>query len=860
MSNLLINYHSNPLGLKKQAPLFEWKSSANQISYQFLVATSLDYLSKNVGDVWDTGVVRSSATQIRYDGEPLEEKRKYYCKVNICLENGEMESENGHFETGLESWTSYWIGHPQGISRMNQPLPAPMFRKRFTIEKQIRLARLYISGLGFYDCRVNDSVCTDEVLAPPFSQYDKTVFYNTYDVTNHLKGGGNKVDIQLGSGWYNSVSKDVWNFTEAVWRAQPKLILEIHLTYDDDTEEIIKSDDSWLAGKSAIYFDSLRNGEYFDGRLEAANWPNIPDSCFKEKSKRVSGPGGILTANERPPIRITKTYQPISITEVKAGVWLFDFGVNMAGWCQLNVKNEQDSEISIRYGERLYEDGTLDQEHISKFVLEGSFQEDRYIVKGNEAESWHPKFVYHGFQYAEVTGLKNQPTLETLEAHFVHTDLLVRGSFECDHPLVNQIQRAAIQSTLSNFHGFPEDCPHREKNGWTGDALLSCEQFLLNFDMVSSLKNWLLGFYDVQRPDGKIPSIMPTSGWGFEDGSGPAWDSAVIQIPWYVYLYRGDITFIEEMYPLILKYMRYMESMSKDYLVEYGLGDWCAPNESGQESDYICSTELTDSGCFYSNSVVVSKMAKLLGDKENEKKYSDLSLSIREAIRSKFIDFETMKVVSDCQTAYSCLLYHGIVNEDEEKGILDRLIHLIQENDYHLDCGILGTKYLFHSLFRKGYGEIAYKIFSQTTYPSWGYWLEQGATTLWEDWPGNFSRNHHMFSDISACFYLYLAGIRPNEDDVGFKNFTIAPEIVSGINQLKAHHRSTFGEISVSYEKKGEDSIELKVEVPPNSQAVLKTPDGYDIEGLDQMYVLEFGEYTFNLNKINGGMENVKEK
>ena len=468
------------------------------------------------------------------------------------------------------------------------------------------------------------------------------------------------------------------------------------------------------------------------------------------------------------------------------------------------------------------------------------FQTDKYVLKGEGVEIWEPRFTYHGFRYVEVTGFPDKPTPENLCGCVVHTSLESLGEFECSNEMFNAIQECARRSTLTNFHGVPTDCPHREKNPWTGDAQVSAEQALLNFNPTTAYMKWMRDFKDVQRKSGQLPGIVPTGGWGFNWGSGPAWDSAVILIPWYVYLYKGDISLIEEMYSVMTKYIDFMSSMAYGHIVNFGLGDWCPPE--GGPSGHKCPAEVTDTAYYFIDALIVSKIAVLLNKREDAAKYGELAKNIRKAFREKFIDFRTGTVKGDCQTSYACVLYQGLADEDEEAGFLEKLVSQVKTQNEHIDCGILGAKYIMHALTEFGRADLAYGIANQRTFPGWGYWIEQGATTLWEKWNGDSSRNHHMFSDISAWFYKGLAGINPDPEEPGFKHIILRPNPVEGLTWVNCSHHSMYGKIVLNWIAQ-KDKLRIKVEVPVNCRAILYIPHNYskDVRGWGRSDKSNFG-------------------
>lgn len=734
------------------------------------------------------------------------------------------------------------------------------------LKDKVLSARVYICGLGYYELYINGRKIGEEVLSQAFTKYDETVLYNTYDVTDAFHSGENVIGVILGNGWYNCFTSEAWNFRQASWRDQPKMILQAHIEYSNREEQIVASDTSWRVSDGPIIFDGLRNGEFYDARLEKEGWnkPGYNDGNWL-KVKVAKSPGGVLKPFQMAPIKITGTIKPIELEEVEPGVWVYNLGQNISGWAQIKVDGPAGTEITLKYSEKIKEDGAIDTSNIDQYIISGDFQTDKYILKGGGSEVWEPRFTYHGFQYIQITGFPGTPTLENLSGRVVHTAFETFGGFECSNELLNSIQRCACWSSLTNYHGIPTDCPHREKNGWTGDAHLSAEQMLYNFNPMTAYIKWLRDFKDMQRQSGQLPGIVPTSGWGFNWGSGPAWDSAIVLIPWYLYLYCGDTAILNEMYESLVKYLNYLNSMATDYIVDFGLGDWCPP--IGGVDQFKSPIAVTDTAYYYVDARIVSEIAALLGRKEDAAKYAKLAKNIYKAFRKNFLSAKEGIVAGNCQTSLSCALYQGLINNDEKESVLHNLVDQVEKQDRRIDCGILGAKYLLNTLTDLGRVDLAYAIVSQTTFPSWGYWVVHGATTLWEQWSGEASRNHHMFSDISAWFYKGLAGINPDPEEPGFKHIIFRPKIVSGLYWVNAYHQSMYGRIECNWKLEKEKFI-IKVVVPVNCRATLYVPEGYigDVledgkppigigigKSKDGLVLLYFGsdEYQFEVKKSN---------
>jgi len=827
-----VNYLEKPLGLDS-LPRFSWKyrsgeKGVNQISYRLIV-------KKGKSIIWDTGIVPSrNNLHIENEGITLIPRTGYSWTVEIQDNMGNsVKSDKSYFETGKldELWSGNWIT-ADFIRKPDAAMEAPYFRKPFNLEGNPAKATLYICGLGYCRAFINGEKCGDDELSTAFTRYDSTVLYMTYDVTDSISSGENVIAAVLGNGWYNCFAEDPWNTRQATWRSSPKMIAELHIEMDDGTSKVIATDRSWKSSKGPIIYNGIRNGEFYDARLEMPGW-NTTDFCDNEWGGVyiTRPPGGILKSFEMQPIRETMELKPVRKWKSPSGAWIFDTGQNASGIARIMVDGKAGTEIIVRYSDVLEEDGvTLNQRAIRGFVKSGEFQTDKYIKKSNETEIWSPVFVYHGFQYIEIEGLDYEPELDTVTAVIMNTDFRKRGSFECSDELLNTVQKLCWWSTISNYHSIPTDCPHREKNGWTGDASISSEQTLLNFDPMTAYYKWMDDFRDSQKPNGCVPCVVPSTGWGYGWGNGPDWSSALTLIPWYTYLYCGDTNILKRNYDIICKHCDFMLTMADGYIVNYGIGDWCPPFEgkaiSVNMSSFKAPTELTDTAYFYNTADIISKIASILGYEEDSKKYRELAEKVKEAFRNRFFDKEKMTVAGDCQTSTACMIFQGLAEEDEKEPLLKLLIKQIEELDWHLDFGILGNKYVMHTLGDTGNGSIGFRMLAQRTFPSPKRWIDLGATTLWECWNGGGSHNHHMFSDLSAFMYKYVGGISLDENEPGFRHIIFRPAVDCGLSYAKASHDSMHGPIVCNWEN-NDGKISIQLEIPAGTSATLIIPEEY---------------------------------
>jgi len=839
VGQLTCEYLANPMGIDVTNPRLSWilessQRGQRQTAYQVLVASSEDNLKHNKSDLWDSGKVTSEQSiHIVYAGKPLKSRQRCWWKVSVWDKDGSQTafSEPGFWEMGLlekSDWRAKWLSI-SGESNSQEAQPSPFFRREFAAANGIKKARAYISGLGYYELYLNGQRVGDHVLDPAFTRYDKRVLYAMYDVTNRLKEGKNAVGIVLGNGWYFRHNVEEWDFHKSPWRARPTFICQIEIEFVDGSTDIIASDAAWKVSTGPIIFDSIRNGEIYDARLEMPGWnaADYNDSGWKE-AQVVDGPKGKLCAQMLPPIKVVKEIAPVNLTEPKPGVFVFDMGQNFAGWAQLKVSGPAGAKVTLKYGDVIDANGTIDQKRYSQLTRQGFFQTDMYTLKGEGTEIWEPRFTYYGFQYVEVTGFPGKPVLDNLRGKVIHTSFESAGRFECSNGLLNKIQQATLWSYISNFQGYPTDCPHREKNGWTGDAQLACEMGLYNFDSASAYTKWMNDFKDEQRENGMLPGIVPTGGWGYDitwmkgpqwrSGFGPAWDSAYVLIPWYMYQYCGDTRILAEHYNGMKRYVDFLTDKSPDGICWLGLGDWCPATEQTDK-------KVTSTGFYYGDAIIVSKVARLLGKDEEARKYADLAEKIKQAFNSQFFDANTSRYAQGTQTANSCALYYGLVDTGSRQKVLENLIANIERHNGHLDAGILGVKYLLNSLTEAGRADVVYRMASQTTYPSWGHWISRGATTLWESWDGRDSRNHIMFGPISEWFYKALAGISAVPEYPGFKQIFIHPQPVGDLVWAKAEHKSPYGLVKSGWRKEAGKLI-LEVVIPPNTTGIVYVPTG----------------------------------
>lgn len=859
VKNLTCNHMKNPVGVD-DVPYFSFQldssdSEEKLISYKISVRTEKD-------TVWDSCLVnKDKQILIKYAGpELLPETRYFWCVIVHNSKGEKTVSEEAFFETGRLkpfAWEAKWITSDDRYvniashSSTNIVSTAPYMRKEFSVNKDIKEATLYICGLGLYECFINGKSVKDTYLDPHFTQYDKAVCYNTYKIEN-LKKGMNAIGIVLGDGYYNSNTKDSWSFMHAAWRDHSKCICVLKIDYSDGTVERIVSDETFKGINGPITENDMRTVECYDARLELGNWKysGYDDSKW-ENVKITKQPGGELVGQYTTPIKITDKYKPVLLKKLSENVFLYDVGFNTCGWAEISFSAPAGTEIKIRYAELFEDDYKHMKFHYKMFGNEDfeKFQTEVYIAKGIGTEKWHPHFKYNGFRYFTVTCDTGIPEDFSVEVHEVRTDLNQIGKFNCSNDMLNKFQELALRSAKTNFHGIPTDCPHREKNGWTADAQISSEQVLYNFDVAAAYTTWLYDMIRAQRPSGQLPGIVPTTGWGYNWGSGPAWDATCAIIPYNMYLYCGDTRILEIMYPTIKKYIEFCDSMAIDNICEFGLPDWCPPERN---SHVQCDTAVTDTAYYYQVNLIAAKIAKILGYSDYDF-YHNRAMKIRDSFRKHFIDSSGDTVIlkcTECQTAIGCILYFGFAEENEIPELLSRLENDIKRRDYHFDFGLLGAKFVSHVLVDYGMSETFIKAATNPTYPSFAYIVLNGATTFWENWEPDIidSKNHHMYSDIVSCLYQGITGIYPDEKNPGFKNTVFRPQFIDDMDFAETEHISPYGKLSASW-KKDKDTVIYTVTVPTNCTADFLVPDGWKIISDNKNLKLNSGKYNYVLIK-----------
>ena len=853
--NLQCEYYSNPLGVDNRNPLLIWQidgaTSVNRPKeFQVIVSSTAELAKAENGDVWDSGkILTKRELGLVYNGPDLKSSTKYYWRVKYWDAEGDDSSfsDVGWFETGLldqADWKAGWIRAdrlaPKKDEDFYKEIPVPLFRKDFLLEDKVESARLYISGLGYFESYMNGERIGEDVLHPGWTQYAKRVLYSTYDVTDLMNEGDNTIGVILGNGWYNPLPLRLfnkYNLREHLTVGRPKLIAQLLITYKNGEQKTIISDDTWKWDEGPILKDNVYLGEVYDARREQPGWNNTGfDDLQWEKTVVADPPGGDLAAQLVPPNRITKVLEPVALTSPTPGIYVFDMGQNFAGWINFKVRGEAGQKVIMRYGELLLDDGrvngmsTVACQIKEDWNISGgpgapktAWQEDTYILKGGGEESFQHHFTFRGFRYVEVRGLTEQPLVSDMKGLRINSDLATAGTFSCSNPLFNDIQELVEWTFLSNVFSVESDCPAREKFGYGGDIVAAGEAYIYNYDMANFYKKAIRDFQLDARPNGGLTECAPFNGIdseGFEDGVGPiGWQLAHPFMLKKIYQYYGDKAFVEDQYPTAVRLAEFLRSQAKEQLIFHGIGD--------HESLDPKPTEITSSAFYYQIIRLTSELAGILDKKEDQQKFDTWAAEIKKAFIARYYKGEGRIGDHPTQATQSFALYLNLIPEgDQDKTfeILER--EILQTNNGHLATGIFGTKMMWDVLREYGRNDLAYTIVNQKDFPGYGYMIENGATTLWESWKydeNTYSHNHPMFGSVSEWFYKGLGGIYAAADAVGFDRVIIRPDPVEDLQWVRCSYQSVRGPV-VSNWTREDDTFEMEIEIPGGTTALVHVP------------------------------------
>jgi alpha-L-rhamnosidase len=852
---LRCEYRVDPWGIDVLRPRLGWivasaERGQRQTAYRVLVAASPEKLAAGQGDLWDSGRVSSEQTiHVVYAGRPLTSGVRCHWKVQVWDARGNASpwSEPAAWSMGLLSrsdWKARWIADSKVVDgrllseRGNAGMaPATMLRKEFQVGGSIRRATIYATGLGLYELRLNGRRVGDQVLAPEWTRYSKRLQYQTYDVTELLRPGDNCLGAMLGEGWWAGPMMLKPAMSNPVFR----LLLRMEIQRTDGSVETVVSDPSWQGTtegpirQSGIYF-----GETCDATKEQSGWdqPGFAAAAWRPVRTWEDAEEPLLTAQKNEPIRVVKELHPVKMTEPRPGTYVFDMGQNMVGWCRLKAHGPAGTKVTLRHAEMLNDDGTIYTAN-----LRGAAQVNQYTLGGRGEETFEPHFTYHGFRYVEVTGLPARPASDAILGHVFHSAAPDAGQFECSSRQINQLMQNIVWTQRANLMSAPTDCPQRtEREGWMGDIQAFSQTAIFNMDMAGFFTKWVQDIRDSQADDGRYPDIAPHVGDPNKLFSGvPAWGDAGTIVPWRVYQNYADARMLEEHFDSARRWVEFIRGRNPELLWRKARGndynDWLN-GDTLVLKDYphgisAVPNEVFATAFFAHSTEIVAKMAKVLGRTKDAADYARLYQDIRAAFNREYVSSDG-RIKGDTQAGYALALSFDLLDEPQRAKAVEHLLAGIQRYKGHLSTGIQATHHAMLELSRNGRHDEACRLISLRSVPSWGYMIDQGATTIWERWdgyvrgrgfqdPGMNSFNHWAFGTVGEWVWRELAGINPDEQNPGYKHFVIRPRPGAGVTWLKSRYESIRGTISCRWKLEG-DRLTLDVAVPVGASATIYAP------------------------------------
>ncbi len=835
--------------------LFTWQVKTDQhdwkqLAYQVQVAILAGNLKNTETLVWNSGKIKSERSNlVSASGLALKPAQTYYWRVKLWnSQNAETDwSEPAVLKTGLVSETNWqgakWIGY-NDMSSNKRMVPGihgngdklgdlcvdrpvvPLFRKEFEVSKKIKEATLYITGLGQYEASVNGQKVGNSFLSPGWTNYDKTVLYNTYDVTSMLKQGKNAIGTIVGNGFYN-INRERYRKLVIAF-GNPKLIGQLRIRFTDGTEQILVTGPDWKAAPSPMTYTSIYGGEDYDARLEQQGWnePGFNDKAWKN-AVSVTAPTGKLIEEYDYPLEIKETFSAKTIKKLADGAYLYDFGQNASGIIGLKVKGKKGQVVRITPSELIKPDGQPNQS------ATGSPNYFLYILKGDGVESWQPRFTYTGFRYVKVEGAV--PEKENVESEAIVVDLKLQhnrnstpqtGTFSCSNELFNRAFALINWGIKSNLQSVLTDCPHREKLGWLEQTFLMGSAVHYNFDLYQLYTKQVNDMIEAQLPNGLVPDIAPEYvpfDGGFRDS--PEWGSAAVILPWMIYHWYGDVSVMDKAWPMMNRYAEYLRSKSENHILSHGLGDWfdLGPNRPGEAQ--LTPKSLTATAIYYYDLKLLAEMAGVLKKNDEQKRLAIWANEIKLAFNAKFFNAETGIISTGSQTAMAMPWCVGLVDDQYKEKVMQNLEKSIREQGKPLTAGDVGFHYLVEALTYSGRSQLLYEMNNCDDVPGYGFQLKKGATALTESWAAleNVSNNHLMLGHLMDWFYAGLGGISQSENSVAYKEIVIKPEMVGDLTWAKSSYQSPYGEIRSDWEKTG-TGVKMNVSVPANTSALVYIP------------------------------------
>ncbi len=868
LDQLRVNRADNPLGIDTSHPRFSWKITSDergaaQTAYRILVASSPELLAEGKADMWDSKKVDSDQSiEIPYGGKTLKSRDKCFWTVKYWDENG-IESDwakPAMWSMGLlsaQDWSAQWIGLErtvgQEVVRVEFPrLAARMLRKQVELDKPVKEAVAYICGQGLFECYINGQKVGNDVLTPALSEFGKRSFYMTYDVSDKMQKGDNTIGVILGNGRYCPVRPGMGNIDQEY--GFPKLLMQVEVTYDDGSKEVINSDTTWkLTTDGPIVANNEFDGEEYDANKEMPGWSeNGFDDSGWMQAEAVKAASPVLTALPMAPIAVMETIKPVAVFETRPGVFIFDMGQNMVGWTRLKVKGKQGDCVQLRFAEILNLDSTLYMANLRSAKVT-----DKYTLKGEGTEYYEPRFTYHGFRFVEMTGYPGKPDLSAIEGKVVYDNIPVTGTFVTSNETINTIYKNAYWGIRGNYRSIPTDCPQRdERLGWLGDRGTGSKGESFIFDNSRLYAKWLQDIEDSQRADGSVPDVAPSYWQIYNDDI--TWPAAYLLIADMLYTQFGDKEPIRKHYDSFKKWIFYM----RDKYMENGImprdtyGDWCMPPERqelihSQDPSRKTDGRILGTSYYYYMLSLMQNFAELTGHTEDIASYSALADTVYKAYNETFYDAENHCYGNNTATANLLSLAYNLVPEENRSAVFDNVVKKTMDDfNGHTSTGLIGAQWIMRLLTENGRKDIAYRLATNTDYPSWGYMAQKGATTIWELWNGDTadpamnSANHVMLlGDLVIWYYEDLAGIKSDPAAPGFKKIIMKPQIPDGLDFVKASYNSVYGKIVSEWEKRDGMFI-WNITIPANTSAQVYLPMVSANAEVIEKALKESAEYT----------------
>jgi len=867
--DLRCEYRKEPVGIDDKQPRFSWimqsdERNQTQSAYRILVASNPGNLSKEEGNMWNSGkIISERSIQVEYSGKELESNTTYYWKVRIWdkADRPSPWSTPSSWSMGLldkSNWQAKWIGIASDEAETTRPVdtiltsrgtppgtPSPMVRKTFLIDSDAKSAMVYVSALGLYELHINGEKVGDHVLAPEWTDYTKRVQYQAYDVTDMLKPGENTIGAILGDGWYIGTFGqwgDDARRGKNYGSLDRKFLLQLAIQTENGESITVVSDGSWKEfADGPIRFADMFLGETIDARRNIPGWDNTGFDDSEWKAVHVfPDPGIELVAQMHEPIRVIDTLRPVTVIEPDTGVYIIDMGQNIAGWCRLVANEPEGTKIMLRHGERLTEEGGLYTQNLRR-----AKQEDIFITSGEPYDTLEPRFTYHGFQFVEITGMSRKPDLSMLSGIAISSDPEQTGHFECSNPELNQLWNNILWTQRDNQHGIPTDCPQRdERMGWMGDALVFAQTAIYNMNMAPFYTKWIRDIRDAQTEEGEFADFAPHPNWDRPHLNAPGWADAGLVVPYRVYQNYDDLRVLERQYQSAKKFIDFVHKSNPDLVwrnhAGNQYGDWLngdlIESDSYPDEGATMPKDVFATAYFAYSTNILAEMANLLGIGSDAKEYSALADSIRQVFNDNFVSGNG-EITGDTQAGYVIALNFKLLPDSLKPLAVNHMLRRISDYDGRISTGFHSTVLLMKELTDWGYTPLAYDLLESHELPSWLYPVDQGATTIWERWDGwvkgrGFqdigmnSFNHYSFGSVAEWMYRTILGINRDDNHPGYKKFIIKPEPGGSLTWAKGEYHSIHGLIRTEWRSENDRFI-LNITVPVNTHAIVYVPSDF---------------------------------